>query len=93
MHLGHNGQSCQSRGTLEDVSMAGAKEEEEQEADLLEDVSGLWAVRILLSLLTAMGFSFTHIQWCACPGSAPSHPTVQTWSIFSQVIRPDFFHF
>src|SRR5882672_8007034 len=42
MHLGHNGQSCQvQRNPWEDVSMAGAKEEEEQEADILEDVSGI----------------------------------------------------
>src|SRR5882672_1870962 len=42
MHLGHNGQSFPvQRNPWEDVSMAGAEEEEEQEVDLLEDVSGI----------------------------------------------------
>src|SRR5882724_1001161 len=40
MHLGHNGQSCPvQRNPLDDASMAGADEEEEQEEDLPENVS------------------------------------------------------
>jgi len=83
MHLGHNGQSCPSRGTLDDASMAGADEEEEQEEDLPENVSQIMGIKILLSLLTAMGFPSPD-PMCSCPGSPQSHPTCSDMSVFSQ---------
>jgi len=41
-------------------------------------------------LLTAMGFFITHhIQWCACPGSAPHHIQLFRHGLFlASVIRP-----
>src|SRR5882672_6847399 len=90
MHLGHNGQSFPvQRNLWEDVSMAGAKEEEEQEADLLEDVSGIMGGQDNLVIAHSNGVFHHHIQWCACPGSAPHHIPLFRHGLFSaSVICP-----
>ena len=90
MHLGHNGQSCPvQRNPWEDVSMAGAEEEEEQEADLLEDFSGIMGSQDTLVIAHSNGVFHHHIQWCACPGSAPHHIQLFRHGLFSaSVICP-----
>ena len=56
---------------LDDVSMAGAEEEEEKEEDLAEDVSGIMGSQDTLVIAHSNGVFHHHIQWCACLGSAP----------------------
>src|SRR5882724_9013186 len=91
MHLGHNGKSfpVQRNPLDDDVSMAGAEEEEEQEEDPPEDASGIMGSQDTLVIAHSNGVFHHHIQWCAFPGSSPpSHPTFQTWSVFSQCHSP-----
>ena len=96
MHLGHNGR-CHpvQRNTWDDVSMAGADEEEEQVEDLPEDVSGITGIQDTLVIAHSNGVFHHCIQWCACLGSPPpSHPTIQAWSILSQCHPPqELFNF
>jgi len=81
MHLGHNGQPCPvQRNPLDDVSMAGADEEESKRRIYLKMFLRVWAIKILLSLLTAMGFSITTSNGVLSQDLPTSHPTVQTWS-------------
>jgi len=51
---------------LDDVAMAGAEEE-----DLAEDISGIMGSQDTLVIAHSNGVFHHHIQWCACPGSAP----------------------
>jgi len=85
MHLGHNGKYCQSRGTpwmmcqwLEQMKRRSKRR------IYLKMFLRLWAIKILLSFLTAMGFPSPHPMVCLPRISPTSHPTVQTWSVFSQ---------
>jgi len=69
--------------------MAGAKEEEEQEADLLEYFSGIMGGQDTLVIAHSNGVFHHHIQWCACPGSAPHHIQLFRHGLFSaSVICP-----
>jgi len=68
--------------SLDDVSMAGADERRARE-DLPEMFLRVWAIKILLSCSQQWVFHH-HIQWCAFQDLPTSHPTVQTWSVFSQ---------
>jgi len=69
--------------------MAGAEEEEEQEADLLEDVSGIMGGQDTLVIAHSNGVFHHHIQWCAGPGSAPHHIQLFRHGLFSaSVICP-----
>jgi len=71
------------------VSLAGAEEEEEQEADPLEDISWIMGSQDTLVIAHSNGVFNHHIQWCACPGSAPHHIQLLRHGLFSaSVIRP-----
>src|SRR5882724_8753664 len=90
MHLRHNGQSCPVQSiALDDVSMAGAEEEEEQEENLAEDVSGIMGGQDTLVIAHSNGVFHHCIQWCACLASAPHHIQLFRHGLFSaSVIRP-----
>src|SRR5882724_3728903 len=90
MHLGHNGKSCPvQRNPLDDVSMAGAYEEEEQEEDPPENLSQSMGHQDTLVIAHSNGVFHHHIQWCACPGSPPHHIQLFRHGLFSaSVIRP-----
>jgi len=64
MHLGHNGQSCpvQRNSIDDDVSMAVAWEEEEQEEDIPEDVSGIMGGQDTLDIAHSNGVFHHDIQ-------------------------------
>src|SRR5882724_10433911 len=63
MHLGHNGQSFPvQRNPLDDVSMAGAEGEEEQDEHLPEDVSGIMGIQDTLVIAQSNGIFHHHIQ-------------------------------
>jgi len=82
MYLGHNGQSCPvQRDALDDVAMAGAEEE-----DLAEDVSGIMGSQDTLVIAHSNGVFHHHIQWCACPGSAPHHIQLFRHGLFSDSV-------
>ena len=90
MHLGHNGKSCPvQRNPWEDVSMAGAEEEEEQEADLLEDFSGIMGS--VMSQCTAL-LNQTHsglglVQTLASVHALCLIPTIMCLSISNSVLK------
>src|SRR5882724_10023309 len=64
--------------------MAGAKEE-----DLAEDVSGIMGSQDTLVIAHSNGVFHHHIQWCACPGSAPYHIQLFRHGLFlASVIHP-----
>jgi len=46
---------------------------EPKEEDLAEDVSGIMGSQDTLVIAHSNGVFHHHIQWCACPGSAPHH--------------------
>src|SRR5882724_11169407 len=59
MHLGHNGQSCPvQRNPLDDQWLEQMKRRSKKRI-YLKIFLRLWAIKILLPLLTAMGFSIT----------------------------------
>ena len=63
MHLGHNGRSCPvQRNPVDDVSMAGADEQEEQVEDLPEDVSRITGSQDALVIDHSNGFFHHHIK-------------------------------
>src|SRR5882724_6993821 len=64
--------------------MAGAKEE-----DIAEDVSGIMESQDTLVIAHSNGVFHHHIQWCACPGSAPHHIQLFRHGLFSaSVVHP-----
>jgi len=95
MHLGHNGQSSQCRGTpwMMMHQWLEPKKRRSRRRIHLKMFLGLWVVRTLLSLLTVMGFSIT-TSIGVLPGSAPHHIQLFRHGLFfSQCHLPqDCFH-
>jgi len=73
---------------LDDVSMAGADEEEEQEEDLPENVSQIMGHQDTLVIAHSMGFSITTSNGVLAQDLPTSHPTVQTCLFSASVIQP-----
>jgi hypothetical protein len=86
MRLGHNGESCPVQSNpLEYVSTPGAEEEEDEEEPMPSEVGG----QDTLVIAHSTGIFHHHIQWCACPGSAPRHIQLFRHGLFSaSLIRP-----
>jgi len=76
------------RNPWEDVSMAGAEEEEEQEADLLEDVSGIMVSGYSCHCSQQWGFPSPH-PMVFLPRICPHHIQLFRHGLFSpNVICP-----
>jgi len=95
MHLGHNGQSCPvQRNPWKMCQWLEPKKRRSKRQIYLKMFLGLWAVRILLSLLTAMGFSFTTSNGVLAQDLPPITSNCSDMVYFSQCHPPqDFFHF
>jgi len=74
--------------------MAGAEEEEEQEADLLEDVSGIMAGQDTLVIAHSNGVFHHHINGVLAQDLPPITSNCSDMVYFSQCHPPqDCFHF
>ena len=84
MHLGHHGESCPvQRNPLEYVSTPGAEAGEDEEEPMPSEVGRNVGGQDTLIIAHSTGIFHHHIQWCACPGSAPPHIQLFRHGLFS----------